>query len=667
SGEITTEYPTFNFKPTRLAQAANGTWICVGDDSGNAHLINQSDGSPRGSVKAHRGILHDVAIHPDAARWATCGADGLIRLWNQPSGNQQPGPPLHTWKTNAEEVIAALCLTFSPDRDSLFCGDASGKIHQWKIGDGRLVRTIDGGRGASTGPIRRLAITPNGQWLLSLGGDQTLRNWKVADGTPMHAMPHTAAVKAVSVSPDSKRAAVACDDGVIKIWDLNNGQLLQQLSGHQAPVVGVAYLPDGQTIASVSPDRTLRLAKTSIINAMAVHQGAINDMVPFGGGSQVLSCGQDGRIVLTTVSSGSMARQYKLSQPADDPVSDSAQPPNRRHFNPTAMALRDDQLRVAVGTQQGEVIVWNASSGNSPMMKLSLGAAVTSLAYSPDNQKLAVATGDQIISIYGPSVTGTRPAQELTLHQRFSVDNVVSEMSFERNSRSLWVALDSGQIQRWHYAAIEQQRRLNHNGPVYGVAISRDGKTVISCSADQTVRVWDTSNGQQKHRMTGHSGPVHAIAMSQDETFAVSSGSDGTLRLWDIIGGRQLKQLTKLEATMYSIAIDPKGQWIAAAGADRQVHVLNMITGEERHTLSGHKDYIHSVTFDSSGQRLISYGYAGYLKLWNPESGDLLREARIGKVGNHVQIAPDGQNLLLANGDGTARVVPLSLIWGNQP
>ena len=56
---------------------------------------------------------------------------------------------------------------------------------------------------------------------------------------------------------------------------------------------------------------------------------------------------------------------------------------------------------------------------------------------------------------------------------------------------------------------------------------------------------------------------------------------------------------------------------------------------------------------------MLSYGYAGQLKLWNTADGRLLSETRIGRVGNYAQFAPDGRRIVIANGDGTARIVQL--------
>ena len=232
----------------------------------------------------------------------------------------------------------------------------------------------------------------------------------------------------------------------------------------------------------------------------------------------------------------------------------------------------------------------------------------------------------------------------------------MQRVSFSQDGRLLLTALANGRVDEWACASPEPRRQFQHGGAVYGLAVSATGTLVVSCSADQTVRVWDNLTGQQRFSLTGHQGAVHAVTLSADEAFAVSSGADGTLRLWDIPGGRQLKQVISFDQTMYSVALHPSGGLLAAAGADRKVHLVDLASGAEIRTLSGHTDFIHSVTFSPDGNRVLSYGYAGQLKIWNTGDGGLVHERKVGQIGNTARYSPDGRQIVIASGDGTAQV-----------
>ena len=553
-----------------------------------------------------------------AANEATLAHRSLLRLWEEIPGG-------------------ATSVTFVPNQQQIIAAGADGRIRLWSLADGAIIKTFEG----SAASVAEIAVTPNGQTLCAVGDDKTLQFWKMADAVRSFALEHPQPVRSVTVSADSTQVATGCVDGLVRVFDIVTGTLLESFREHTpgTAVQSVRYVNDSLTLISTGDDKTLQTMKTSVIRSLRVHAGAIRDLAMLNGGAQTLTAGVDGKVVLTNLTNGNVDRNFAVGD-----------------RKPTAVASRPDNQRVAAGFDSGDVLIWNANNGEQVLLTLSLGSPVTAISWSADNRNLLVSTAENVVRVLGPSLPSVQPPVELVLHQQFTTEAAITDLLFSPDGRSIWTSLANGRVDEWAYAGPQQLRQFNHGGPVYGVDSNRDGSTVISCSTDQTVRVWDTLTGQQKFQLNGHIGAVHAIAMSPDETFAVSSGADGTLRLWDIVGGRQLKQLTTYTSTMYSVAVHPQGALIAAAGADRKVHVLDMITGTEQRTLTGHTDYIHCVTFSPNGEQMLSYGYSGQLKLWNTADGRLLYETRVGRVGNYAQFAPDGRRVVVANGDGTASV-----------
>jgi WD40 repeat protein len=361
-------------------------------------------------------------------------------------------------------------------------------------------------------------------------------------------------------------------------------------------------------------------------------------MAVVGGGGQILTCGADGRIQLRNTGDGQLSREYAAALGA------------------TAIAYRSDNTRMATAGTDGKLRIWNPGDG-SQLSELDGPTNVSAIAFSPDNQKLAVC-GENRLTIYGPPAP-PRPGVEWTLHQDVSAETAFTDVLFAADNRRLYAAHVSGHISEWAYAAPGPIRQYNHGGPVYGVAISSDNKTIVSCSGDQTVRVWDAATGQQRSQLNGHQGAVYGLALSADAALALSAGADNTLRLWDIAGGRQLKQLPSGGATVYSIAINPQGTLFATGGGDRKLRLYDLLTGNELRTIEGHTDFINRVTFNPKGDRLLSYGYAGHLMVWNPADGAKLYATQIGRVGNFADYSPDGTRVVLANGSGEALVVTL--------
>ncbi|MEZ5944321.1 MAG: hypothetical protein R3C18_23270 [Planctomycetaceae bacterium] len=636
----------------------DGTELAVTDGQNHVLLYDTKSGVVREELIASLPLAHAAYLGADSRSFAAAGtgAEGVVvhgalqTLYVDPltiQNNPVPARPVNA-------------VAVTPDQQFALAARSQGNVEQRNLTDGTLIREFD----AAKEEIGAISISPNGQLLAGISAAGSLHVWQLGDGQLVRAIPIPTDALDVTISPDNTRVVTSHKDGNVRVWEVSSGLLLETLTNHTGPVESVFFLNDGRTLISGSRDKTVQRAQTSNIRTIQVSPQALAGFTLYNGGAQIIAATAEGAVQLVDVNSGSVAREFRVpvasevaSAGPQNPASTENVEPQFEQLQPTAVASRNDDQRIAAGTAAGRIYIWNVNNGDSVLAEFPANAAISSLVFSPDNQKLAAATVSGQVQIFGPSIPGTQPQQEWMLHQVIEAGGPVTDLRFAPDSRSLWSASADGQIRRWAYAAPGPTRQFNHGGPVYGVAVTHDGKYVVSCSADQTVRVWDTTTGQQRFQLNGHQGPVHAVVLNSDETLAVSSGADGTLRLWDIVGGRQIKELIRYDSTMYSIAIHPQGNPVAAAGADRKVHLLDLITGAEQRVMEGHSDYIHSVQFSPDGSRVLSFGYAGFLKIWNTADGRLLHESRHGSVGNFASYSPDGKRILLSNGDGLSRII----------
>lgn len=635
SGKAVRDFPRAEAPISALAIAPNSSLLAIADEAGKTRIVNFADAAPRFELAGHPGAVRDAVFHPDVQSLFTAGVDGTVRRWQIPPVEGK-SDPLRTW----EGITGgAQAIRLSADGARLAVGGGDGAIRIYLSADGALEKTLSG----HTEAITELAFVGNQLQLVSASRDKSIRHWDLQSGQLLRTLVHPTAVTGVTVSNNGARIASAAEDGTVRVWDAQNGRALQEFSGHAAGIAQAQWLHDNQTIISGSVDRSLRTWKPSILNAFAVHEKPVLDIALFNGGSHVVSCSSDGRVVMSDLSNGQETRKFEGLSGA-----------------PRVVAIRNDNQRLAVGSSEGKLGIWNTNDAQL-LQTLSVQGAVTSLSWSSDNQKLAVATDQQLLYFFGPPLPPQtpQPGSELVEHQKASTDSVLSRVAWDAEQRSVMATQADGRVASWSYAAPIPTRRFAHGGPVQSVAISRDGKMVVSASADQTVRIWDAVTGQQRAQLNGHVGQVLAVALSPDESVIVSSGADHTVRLWDATSGTQLKQLATFQESMYSVAMHPNGQTVAAGGADRRVHLLNILTGAVDRVLEGHTDYVHSVQFNSTGTKLLSYSYAGDLRCWDVTSGQLLSQQRVGRVGNFASYSPDNARALLSNGDDTARVIEL--------
>jgi WD40 repeat protein len=119
-----------------------------------------------------------------------------------------------------------------------------------------LLRTLSG----HSGSVWAVAITPNGQQVVSASGDNTLKVWDLHSGAEQLILTgHSSSVQAVAITPDGQQVVSASDDNTLKVWDLHSGAERLTLTGHSSLVRAVAITPDGKQVVSASDDNTLKV------------------------------------------------------------------------------------------------------------------------------------------------------------------------------------------------------------------------------------------------------------------------------------------------------------------------------------------------------------------------------------------------------------------------
>ena len=258
------------------------------------------DGTCTKTIEAHRGLGVDaVAVLPGGARFVSCCSqweeatvwtldcvpevsiatgvnvvavaampDGLhfvLGLYQNDEGEVRlyhvDGTLVHAFKGHTNDVFV---LAVTPDGQHIISGDVDDVVKVWNVGSKSLVSTLE--------EVVHVAAMPDSQRFLS-GSDETIKMW-LLDGTLVNEfeLDVVKGVTALVALPDNQHALSGLADGAVKLFNVTDGAILRTfhyLDGHlhKEPVWSLELLPDGVRFVSSSDDKTACIVEHGFVFA----------------------------------------------------------------------------------------------------------------------------------------------------------------------------------------------------------------------------------------------------------------------------------------------------------------------------------------------------------------------------------------------------------------
>ena len=242
-----------------------------------------------------------------------------------------------------------------------------------------------------------------------------------------------------------------------------------------------------------------------------------------------------------------------------------------------------------------------------------------------------------------------------------------------------------------------------HTSKVLGI-VFKDNGTLISGSADNTLRAWNVTTGTQRWQqnvgsyveavalpshdphfiayvggdhnrdirmrysedgdwrgsVSGHTDPVFSLAFKPNSYLLASGSKDNTVRIWDVGDNNNLRHVRTLgghTGIVWSVAWSPDGRTLASGSQDGTVRLWNPNNGINFAVLRGHPQKVYCVAWSPDGRILASGSADSTVRLWNPDTHGirhLLREHTSGVLS--LAFHPDGQTLASGSDDNTIRL-----------
>ena len=128
---------------------------------------------------------------------------------------------------------------------------------------------------------------------------------------------------------------------------------------------------------------------------------------------------------------------------------------------------------------------------------------------------------------------------------------------------------------------VEVFPRSEYTASVFSIAVSPDGKYLISGSGDNTLKLWDIATGRIIRTFAGHTGEVYSVVISPDGKYALSGSQDRTIKLWDIATGRVIRTFAGYSGGASSATFSPDGKHIFSGMEDGAILLWDIGTDKE--------------------------------------------------------------------------------------
>ncbi len=559
--------------------------------------------------------VNAIDLAPTGMHFVMVGENGLAEIWDRGTGQRQSQLP-HSQNATIH------CTAYSPNGKWIATGsdDSTAYLQLFDATTGNLIRAFQTRGGTAfedehTDAVLSVTFSPDGRTLLTSSADKTARLWNVETGKQAHRLQgHFSDVNDVGFSPDNNQLLTAGQDGTVIVWTRANGDwsssnaTIQQgepFRGHDGAVYSATFSADGDSVISGGYDRTIRIWKPGEIQSFD-YTRAINGL------------------------------------PQDEP--------------PT---------RILVGHK----------------------ARIRSVELSSDGRFVVSSSHDNTLKVW--NVANGQIYKTIRGH-----DSWVTDAMFTRDDAWILSSSHDNRVKLWNFASYEEERILEdrvlegHADAVLAVSFSKDGESVLTAGADRKAKQWGVDAPMQTALDSGSNDTPsidddtsyeegHAFLISSARFFPdgrriATASADNTTRIWNTETGTELLALQNTGRSA-AISVSRGGQLILTGGGKQndkrqgedeitfwEAQLFNADTGEKLATLLAHRSEVTTTAISPDGTILFTGDATGRCRLWNSQSGQMIRELKIAELGRAhagritgAEFTSDGSRILTASRDFT--------------
>jgi WD40 repeat protein len=457
-----------------------------------------------------------------------------------------------------------LCAKITPDAKSVAVGTAAGQLEVWDLPSAtkRFATKL------SIGGIRGVEFSADARTAACAGGD----GFAIIDGMAGERLMHNkeSGCKGVAISPDGRLCAVTDPQGRVRLWNtVSNSQfailsLDSKIASLDYPLgSAIGFSTDGRLFSQIDGERVRLwdLRTTPEVQMFDVHDGGVPGLAFSPDGKSLASVGKDGRCVITEIATGMPTTVVRE--------------PELRAFQ--TIAYSPDGRFVALGTWGAGLQVYDLQRQEFTATPLGNGE-IWSAAFSDDGARLAASgTGGVWMWEVLKAIEKSKPA--ITLKDHFHHEATITFFcTFAPDSQELFwssdvlmrLDTDTRSAQRFEHARMAPE--------VLPLGVLPRGKLAVLIDRDGRLQLCDLLSNESRQLSTTSTERISGVAVSSDGQWVATRSAAPGVSLTDVNGAETVLRLPS-PPTLSGVWIwewSHDGQQLALGCADGKVYVWNL-------------------------------------------------------------------------------------------
>jgi eukaryotic-like serine/threonine-protein kinase len=355
---------------------------------------------------------------------------------------------------------------------------------------------------------------------------------------------------------DRTLAAVGTS-GHLLLLDVESGREITHLKTHNLTQGVLDVSSNGKTLLVGSGDGSLKLIETDRLLAPTVlwHDSDVRHVAFTGSGRTLLTADSSGNLTVWDLEDGTAKKIKEAGE---------------------SLRICSTQRRGALVATSGaddSVSIYNFESGDlAATIKVPGTGAITAVTFSPDDSRLALGRRNGTLVCYSTDDWSKLPVE-------------VSEIG----------------------------------GGINAIEYSNDGRSLVVACADELVRFFDATTGNQRPWSFSVSAVPLSVCYCESDTVIAVGTATGELQLWDAVTQTLRVALKAHTSRVSTLRVSPNGTTLVSGGRDRRLQLWDTKSGERLTTLRGHGRQFFSVDISPDGKTIASGGLSGDVRIWRTQ------------------------------------------------